>query len=238
MMITKGFLPFVLAIALVGLLPAPSHASIFAIDDVTGHHATAEFTLDASGHLVLKLTNTSTADVQNASQVLTGLFFDINGDPALAALTATTCSNCIVNHTDPDPTNVAGEWAFLHKTDLAFGANYGVSAVGLDLFGEKNLIGPKLLDPGTPGPIDFGITSKGDNPATGNGSIAGVPLIQNFVVFTFAASAGFDLRSIDGDHLTWQYGTSLAEAVPEPGTLALFGTGLLSMIAVRRRRTA
>ena len=218
-------------------LPGQAQAASFTLNDVAGgYYATADFTV-SNGNLVLTLTNTAAGDVWDPAHVLTGLFFDIAGNPTLTAIGATTCTNCINNYPNPDPTDVSGEWAFKQATDLAFGANYGVSAAGLGLFGPNDLIGQNpILAPSSPGGVDFGITSKNDIPGT-NGGLSSVPLISNYVVFTFAGIApGFDPSTIN--NITWQYGTDLSEAVPtpEPATLLLFGPAALAAFAARRRR--
>jgi PEP-CTERM motif-containing protein len=225
------------ALMLVSAWLVPERASgapIVLNDPLGGYYATAEFTV-VSGNLVLTLTNTAPGDVWDPAHVLTGLFFDIAGDPTLTALSATTCSTCVTNHTNPDPTDVGGEWAFRHATDLAFGANYGISSTGLGLFGPADVVGsPNLAGPGSPGGVEYGITSANDNPST-NGGLSGVPLISNYVIFTFAGLPGnFDVNTIS--NITWQYGTSLSEAVPEPATLALFGPAALAAFVARRRR--
>jgi len=207
-------------------------------DAVGGHYATADFSV-VGGNLVLTLTNTAAGDVWDPAHVLTGLYFDIAGDPTLTAVSATTCVNCITNFPNPDPTNVSGEWAFRQTTDLAFGGDYGVSATGLGLFGPNNLIdgANPILAPASPGGVDFGITSKNDIPGTNNG-LSSTPLINNYVTFTFSGiSSSFDPTSVKVTG--WQYGSTLGEAVPvpEPATLMLFGPAAFAAFAAGRRRT-
>jgi len=214
----------------------PANAAPITLSDtVGGHYATADFSV-SGGNLVLTLTNTAQGDLWDPAHVLTGLYFNIAGDPTLTAVSATTCVNCINNYPNPDPTNVGGEWAFRQAPDLAMGANYGVAATGLGLFGEKNLISPNpIRQPASPGGVDFGITSANDNPGT-NGGLSTVPLISNYVTFTFSGvSSSFDPSTIEVTG--WQYGSSLGEAVvPEPATLMLFGPAALAAFAASRKR--
>ena len=226
---------WVVASALIS--PRTAQATTFTLNDVTGgYYATAEFTVSGT-NLTLKLTNTASGDVWDPAHVLTGLFFDLVGDPTLAALSATTCSMCVTNNPNPDPTNVGGEWAYRQATDLAFGANYGVSSTGLGLFGPGNTISSaNLYGPASPAGVEYGITSLNDNPTT-NGGLAGIPLISNYVVFTFSGlPAGFDPSTIS--NITWQYGTNLSEAVPEPATLLLFAPAGVAAFVIRRRQRA
>jgi hypothetical protein len=229
----KGLIGVSLLVAAL-FVPGRADASLFKLNDAAGgYYATAEFTI-VDGNLQLTLTNTASGDVWDAAHVLTGLFFDIAGDPTLTALSAMTCDTCSITNLNPDPTDVSGEWAFRQTTDLAFGADYGVAAAGLGLFGPKDLIGSTpILQPASPGGVDFGITSLTDNPST-NGGLSTVPLISNSVIFTFKMGPGFDPATIS--NVTFQYGSSLAEAVPEPATLALFGPAAVAALLARRRR--
>src|SRR5262245_60337749 len=210
--------------------------TIALIDAIGGHYATADFSV-VGGNLVLKLTNTASGDVWDPAHVLTGLYFDVAGDPTLTALSATTCVDCITNYPNPDPTNISGEWAFRQATDVAFKADYAVGATGLGLFGRNNLIAgaSPIQAPASPGGVDFGITSKDDIPGTNHG-LSTVPLINNYVVFTFSGiSSSFDLSTIEVK--AWQYGSNLNEAVvPEPATLMLFGPAAFAAFAAGRKR--
>ena len=217
---------------------ATADAATITLNDVEGgHFATADFSV-VGGNLVLTLTNTASGDVWDPAHVLTGLYFDIAGDPTLTALSATTCVNCITNLPNPDPTNVSGEWAFRQTTDLAYGGDYGVSATGLGLFGPNNLIdgANPIQAPASPGGVDFGITSQNDIASTNTG-LSSTPLINNYVTFTFSGiSSSFDPNSVKVTG--WQYGSTLGEAVPvpEPATLMLFAPAALAALAAGRKR--
>src|SRR5262245_55849549 len=74
---TKGLKAIaVMAIAVVGSFLTAGSAKAISFGFNGGLGATANFTIDG-GNLILQLTNTGLADVNNPSQVLTGVFFDI-----------------------------------------------------------------------------------------------------------------------------------------------------------------
>src|SRR5262249_23648073 len=143
--------------------------------------------------------------------------------------------------TDPGGV-VGGEWAY--KGALSGGphsASYGVSSAGLGLFGPGDVFpGSNLSGPASPAGLEFGITSAGDNPATGNSHVIGGdgPLIKSSVVFTLGGlPAGFD-PAARISNVSFQYGTDLSEpnlpGVPEPGAGALLAMAM--GFAFRRRR--
>ena len=197
--------------------------------------ASAEFDI-VDGKLQVKLTNTSTGDVTVPTDVLTGLFFTLNGNqtPTLTRNSAViaTGSQVIYSGGQPAGGNVGGEWAYKAQSGLLGGQfNQGISSSGMDdTFGPPHLFpGSNLAGPESPNGLQYGLTSAGDNPATGNGGVTGSGgLIKNSVVFTLGnLPAGFTLDDI-GSVVRFQYGTSLSEPsllaerpltpVPEPTT--------------------
>jgi hypothetical protein len=206
--------------------------------------ASAQF--DVSGtDLVITLANTSTGDVMAPADVLTSVFFNVSGSPlSLTPASAIVPAGSIVLFGTTDTGNgVGGEWAY--KSGLSGGPkgrSYGISSAGLNLFGPGDRFpGNNLAGPTSVGGVDYGITSPGDNPATGNSQVTGSnPLIMNSVVFHLSGlPSGFDLTRVGG--VTFQYGESLSEpstpatVVPSPGALcALAAAGLTGLI--RRRR--
>ena len=203
--------------------------------------ASVTFDIEASGHLVVTLTNTSTADALVPRDVLTGVFFSISGDPILTPYYATLGPGSTVlfapaGGAGPD---VGGEWAYRGGlTGAPGGANQGISSTGLTLFGPGDLFpGSNLQGPTSPDGLQYGITSAGDDPTTGNSMVTGGDgaLIQNSVVFELGATTpggGFELSDIS--NVSFQYGTALA--VPEPGTLMLLGSGLAILGFLKRKR--
>jgi hypothetical protein len=218
----------------------------------SGLSATADFHLTGGSNpaLVITLTNTSTADVTSANQVLTGLFFDVSGNPAMNAVSANVNSNSSVLFPDNDndcsvhPTskcsgpNVSGEWAYASGLSGApFGLKYGISSSSYGgLFSNGDIIGPTdLQKTNTPlSGVEYGLDSAGDNSTTGSAAVTGqYALIKNSVVITLDLpnDCNFQLSDI-GDGVVFQYGSSLShsdfEVLPEPSTYA--GTIFLALL--------
>ncbi len=200
-------------------------------------------TFETSGSdLVVTLVNSSGADVLVPVDVLTAVFFDIQGDPlALVRESAVLASGSEVLFGISDPGGVVGgEWAYASGLNGPDDARYGISSSGLDSFGPHDRFPGNNLDgPVSPGGLNYGLTSTGDDPATGNAPVTGGnPLIQDAVVLTLSGLPdGFNPATAIS-HVSFQYGTSLSEpripGVPAPSSLALLGAGLL-IIAARRR---
>ncbi len=88
--------------------------------------------------------------------------------------------------------------------------------------------------PTSPDGPQYGITSAGDNTATGNGGLLNHAWVKNSVVFTVSGlPQGFSLNQISN---VWvQYGTDLSNpSFPTPGSLSLLAAA--GVIAGRRRR--
>jgi len=206
--------------------------------------ASAEFSV-VGNVLTVRLSNTSSHDVLVPGDVLTGVFFGVNGArPALTPVSAVAPAGHVVLFGTTDPGGVvSGEWAYVtgHSSSPG-GLHYGISSSGLGIFGPSNLFpgGTNLQGPSSPNGLEYGITSAGDNPATGNTPVTGTQaLIKNAVVFTFSGAAGFDTSRIND--VIFQYGTALYEPsypgapnVPAPGSAALIGVA--AFVVSRRRR--
>jgi hypothetical protein len=215
--------------------------------------ASASFVVNGN-KLVVTLTNTSTADVLQPSDVLTGVFFTLTG-----ATVTTTGGSALLNTgsvivytsncngtacNQPFDGNVGGEWEYLAGLNQ-YGANAGISSTGLGIFGSPNFNGSNLQDPLALDGLQFGITSAGDDLTTGNTGVTKSTLIQNSVVFTMPIVTGTPNIS----NVTFQYGTALDEgnvssnctagcvSTPEPNSLPLFGLGLglLGLVVIIRR---
>jgi hypothetical protein len=230
------------------VLSAPALASSITYSVTSGSKsATAEFVRTGS-NLVVTLTNTSTADATVLTDILTGVFFNITGDPALSRISAMLplTSSVFVGNSNMDATPadrvVGGEWAYQH-TAAAPPNNGGVSSSGLGVFGGGDLFpGSNLQGPGSPDGVQYGLTSAGDNLLTGNGGLNGEHLIKNSVIFTLGGFNSEPDAVILG--VAFQYGTDLSEPrvtgflVPEPGSFALAISAAVIASAFCRRFSA
>ncbi|MCE7974290.1 MAG: PEP-CTERM sorting domain-containing protein [Leptolyngbya sp. PLA1] len=227
-----------ICIAAVAGLASAASASVTFSGTSGNLAAAAEFDISA-GSLIIRLTNTSTADVMVPADILTGVYFDVAGSSlSLTPVSATLYGGSVVLFGSNGGGNMGGEFAYASSLVGGPGAaNYGISSSGLGLFGNPNFNGPNLGGPAGVDGLQYGITSAGDNPATGNTPVTGTnELIKNSVEFRLSGlPQGFNLSSIG--NVWFQYGTALNEpqvSTPAPGALALLGLG--GLIAGRRRR--
>ncbi|CAG1002227.1 hypothetical protein PHYC_02978 [Phycisphaerales bacterium] len=220
------------------LMAANAGAAVtFSAGDASGRNASAVFDLQGGSMLVVTLTNDTMDDVLAPVDILTALFFDVDGasvslTPVSALLNA---GSVAVFASQPAGGNVGGEWAYGAGIAGPEGTGYGISSAGFGLFGGANFLGPDLDPPGAVNGLNYGLTSTGDNLATGNTPVTGsVPLVQDSVVFTLSGlPSGFDLGRIN--NVWFQYGTGLDEPRnPAPGTAVLLGIG--GLVVGRRRR--
>jgi len=175
---------------------------------------------------------------------LTAVFFDI--DPTTVALTpvsAKLAGSTVYFGTSGVDGNVGGEWAYGSGLTGAPGnAGLGTSSSGFNLFGQANFNGDNLQGPAAVDGLQYGITSAGDDPATGNTPVTGEnALIKNAVTFTFRTSGPDPIASIR--NVSFQYGTGLTEPritsiVPIPASVwsSFAMLGLLGIGQLRKKK--
>lgn len=210
--------------------------------------------------LTITLTNTATSDTVDPTDVLTGLFFNLAGNPTLTKVSAAVASGSQIyslnNNTGTAVvgTDISGEWAYVHNSSGLPGGgpvgafDYGLGGAGYNTFGAADVFGtgPTFGFGGTrPDGVGMGLISAGDDLTTGNGGIEnGRDFIKNGAVFTFTVPANFTLSSTTLGTVRFQYGTSTDETstngrqtVPAPASLwgGVALLGLLSMGKFLRR---
>jgi len=202
----------------------------------------ASATFDSTGSdLIVYLANTGTADALVPTDILTAVFFEVAGNPALSRTSAVVPVTSEVYEigpgtlVTPGDRVVGGEWAFL-ITD-------GISSTGLGIFGAGDRFpGANLQGPASPDGIQLGLAPSGDNLTTGNGGLSGQWLVKNEVKFTLGGFSGDPYLAIS--HVVFQYGTALDEPqypaddpnIPEPSSFILAALSLIGLAAVRWRR--
>jgi hypothetical protein len=224
---------------------SPSQADAVTFTGTSGTlAASAEFTVSGTT-LTVELCNISTADVLNPAQLLSAVFFSV--DPTCGTLTPTSAvvspgSTVLFPPSTPIETNVGGEFAYATGLSGApNGANSGISSAGFDLFGSGNFNGPNLQGPVAVDGLQYGLTSAGDNPATGNAAVTGNnALIKNCVTFTIGVTSAFESVAHCISNVSFQYGTALTDTnipgIPEPSSLAIAGLGALGFVGYGLRR--
>lgn len=197
---------------------APSGAQTAGVTGNTGLPVNALATITISaGSITVSLQNCF-ANPTAMGQVITDVSFSIAGSSGGAFGTQTYALT-------PGVINISGTGVV---TAASSGGNWGVDSTGPNFH---------LTSLGFSGP-DMGIIGPG--PYTNcNGSICGNgphnPFINQIATFTVTGVSGLTANSTI-TRVVISFGTRPSTTVPEPGTLVLFGSGLLALGGVLRRR--
>lgn len=188
----------------------------------TGISASATFSTDGHGDLIVTLDNTFSGDVPDQSHILTAVFFSgANGlTPVANSAVAPAGSKewNIGNQIVPvDGGSVLGQqWEYLSGITDPYGAADGISSSGFNnIFGKGNFAAKGVALDGSA----YGILSAGYNGSTGDGLASQGPYIQDSMTFTLSGFNG-NLSSISD--VVFQYGTTIGAdpsfmgVAPEP----------------------
>jgi hypothetical protein len=246
----------VLCSLLVGLVPV-AYADSQVFTGSSGN-LSASASFDFSGStLTLTLANTAAINPGTTAGALTGVFFDLKGNPTLTPVSALLPTGSSVIQAGAcgvrscsGITNVGGEFGYAAGglSSLA-GTDRGIASAGYlngnigngGNFGGLNYDGPSN---GSLNGADFGIVNSGFVPYSGNNGMDNDALIQDRVVFTLTGVSG--LTAADVSNVFFTYGTSQpgepsfsgtsqgfpGSQVPEPASIVLFGT--VAAIVCRR----
>lgn len=203
----------------------------------------ATLTASRSGNvLTLTLENTGTLAPANKyvpADILTGLFFDVDGSPVL------TYSDAVAESIR-EGTTVTGSQSVKYPP-LTNGWDYAVGSGNISQHYALCTAGFGVCTGAGGGQqFEYGIMPDDFTGTNGNNPVNGQKLVQNSIVFTLTGinpTAEFSIKNI-----RVQYGTSLTEpyltlddivipasVVPVPAAVWLFGSALLGMVGISRR---
>ncbi|MDA3919184.1 MAG: hypothetical protein PF501_00670 [Salinisphaera sp.] len=265
----KVSFPVVAALALLSAGPAVATVVYTGSGTAAGNpvSASAQFTFNRD-LLTIFLSNTSPSHSgqDTPGSTLTGLFFDLTGDPLLSSDSATVSSGSSIiqaSTCSPGPclgvTNVGGEFGYQHDgSRFPNGAGEGIASAGYATTGFSqnigNFNGNNLDDPASLDGINFGLVSSasGFTPNGGKNGKGGLkydPLIQDSVTFVLDNVKGLAVSDIS--NVSFQYGTNISEgnipgmppsvSVSEPPSGYVFGLGALLLLFrfwIRKRNGA
>jgi hypothetical protein len=204
--------------------------------------ATADFTVNGSGELILTLTNSASTATVSPGTTLTGIFFNYSGSLSLSKVSASLTAGSTVKVVDDSGNwqpftqamviqdhgnsytagNIGGEWGL--SSSILGGYQFGIGSAGYNIFSpndrfdtNQNLAGPDSLDGN-----QFGLASAStfSNPAPS--ALQGennTPVDATSATFDLGNIPNFDFSKITA--VRFQYGTDTSETsitvVPGPG---------------------
>ncbi len=219
-------------------------AAIFTFSDasLTGLGAQAQFTLNSSTSIEVRLRNTSTAvpaGFSNSDQILTGISFDLPSGVVITGGTAQIgVDSFTVNFSSGNygsGTNIGGEWGF-GNAGISGALRNAISGnqAGITAFGGPNLDGPGALSGPQGGLVaDPVVVPMGGLGAISNEAVFNVSLSAAVSSLDFLAQNGVrvEFGSDAAFITTW---TPEDASVPAPSGLAMLA--VVTMTTLRRRR--
>lgn len=221
---------------------------VWTASDGEGRLATADFNWDGS-ELQIILTNLAD-ETSQPNELLAGLFFTFSdgfsiNTPSVMVNGGSDLVILDTSKTDGEDhgSNLNGEWGFndgLENISGDLGGYYGISNTALD----AGLNAPAGWYDGVFELIDETI-EYGENTGTANGPSFGIAsnptalsssiwaYVDNSVLISFTGVGEF----VGLEKVNFIYGTDMAAPVPEPATMLLFGTGLVGLAGIARRKS-
>jgi hypothetical protein len=244
---------YCLAFAAAILIPRPGAAApITFTGSAPGLSASATF--DVVGDtLYVELANLSTGTAYTPALALTGVLFSApkTFTPQSAAIKSgsTQVGGACSVPGCASSTNLSGEWGYATGS-YAGGATKAIASAGyittglpnnIGNFGPNGTAGSNLDDPNSLNGVNYGLVGPNYTVALASGQAASEPLVMNTAIFTLSGASG--LLNSEITNVSFQYGTNFSETnvpsevpAPEPGTLALVGTGLVGLWRLRAKR--
>jgi len=232
--------------ALAGNAYADELSFNFALSNGT-QSASANFTFSEADQLApvtLTIELTNTMESNAGPNWLTGLFFNLAGDPTLTyqSLTAPLGMITLEGTTQTPYGDAPPEHFWAYRDDLTgelpFGdQQYGLGAAGLDIFGSADILGLGAGPLPQPAGTDGGILADISGLEVPGGH-EGRPFVLGSLLFEFLLPEGFLLNQAGVSDIVFLFGTDVTATVliiPLPLPIAMAGAGLMTVVCFRRR---
>jgi len=246
----KRIARFILALALlVSLGAAPASAArIFSVEGTSAKGVDVSFEAELTilgGDLTVILRNTSLVASENPDDLLGSFYFDIFNGVERAPLVYSGAQGDVWqgNRSGPDidvsdPADLIatdpgdGTWQFKPMSDAAAPfLGFGIGTVG------NNTLAPNAFDGNIVGNGRLNYAIYAGDITTRN--LDGLLLVKDTATFTFTGLAGFSEADIV-NRAAFGLGTApdstIEAAVPIPGAVWLLGSGLMGLVAIRRKK--